>query len=98
MLEWNLPPLRFREAGTADFYVSLGAARALRERHGHEPGLRADLGTDAARHVVENVGAQLDFRIFALSRLELTLSVGQACGLRGGDGTRVPRRWSRSRS
>ena len=39
-----------------------------------EPGL----GTDAARHVVGNAGAQIDFRIFALSRLELTLSVGQA--------------------
>ena len=47
------------------------------------------LATDAARHVVENVGAQLDFRIFALSRLELTLSVGQAFAFEEGRDTRA---------
>ena len=78
MLEWNLPPIRFRKAGTADVYVSWARpalfASAMVTNMDSEP----DLGTDAARHVVGNAGAQVDFRIFMLSRLELTLSVGQA--------------------
>ena len=88
MLEWNLPPLRFREAGTSSFYVSWMRpalfASAMITNVDSEKGL----ATDAARHVVENVGAQVDFRIFALSRLELTLSLGQAWAFEEGKGTR----------
>ena len=97
MLEWNLPPLRFREVGTPSFYISWMRpalfASAMVTNMDSEKGL----GTDAARHVVGNVGTQLDFRIFALSRLELTLSMGRPGPSRRG-GTRAPRRWSRSRS
>lgn len=88
MLEWNLPPLRFREAGTSSFYVSWMRpalfASAMITNVDSEKGL----ATDAARHFVENVGAQVDFRIFALSRLELTLSLGQAWAFEEGKGTR----------
>lgn len=78
MLEWNLPPIRFREAGTADFYVSWVRPAVFASVLGTNVDSEKGLATDAARHVVENVGAQVDFRIFMLSRLEMTLSFGQA--------------------
>ncbi len=89
MLEWNLPPLRFREAGPPRFYVSRMHpalfASAMVANIDSEKGLAAD----PARHIVENFGAQVDFRIFALSRLELTLSVGQAWAFEEGRKTRA---------
>lgn len=78
MLEWNLPPVRFREVGTADFYVSWVRPALFASVLGTNVDSEKGLATDAARHVVENVGAQVDFRIFLLSRLEMTLSFGQA--------------------
>lgn len=72
MLEWNLPPVRFREAGTADFYVTWVRPALF------VSALATNMDTLADRHVVGSVGAQVDFRLFVLSRLEMTLSVGQA--------------------
>ena len=84
MLEWNLPPIRFRGAGTADVYVQWARpalfASAMVTNMDAEP----DLDSESARHVVGNVGAQVDFRIYAMSRLEMTLSVGQAVAFEEG--------------
>lgn len=88
MLEWNLPPIRFRSAGTADFYLTWARpalfASAMVTNMDSEP----DLTADSARHVVGNVGAQVDFRLYAFSRLELTLSVGQAVAFEEGRAAR----------
>ena len=78
MLEWNLPPIRFREVGTADVYVSWVRPALFASVLATNVDSEMGLATDAARHVVTNVGAQVDFRIFVLSRLEMTLSFGQA--------------------
>ena len=88
-LEWNLPPLRFREVGTSSFYVSWMRPALFAGVMVTNMDSEKDLATDSARHVVENVGAQLDFRIFALSRLELTFSVGQAFAFEEGRDTRA---------
>ena len=89
MLEWNLPPLRFRESGPSSFYVSWMRPALFASAMVTNMDSGTGLATDSARHVVENVGAQLDFRIFALSRLELTLSVGQAFAFEEGRDTRA---------
>ena len=82
MLEWNLPPLRFRGAGTPSFYLSW-----LR------PALFASVLTTnadegALRRTFGNAGAQIDLRLGLLSRLELTLSAGYAAAFEEGQPTR----------
>ena len=78
MLEWNLPPVRFQDAGGSRFYLSWA-----------RPALFATvLGTNyddsALARNVYDVGAQIDFRFTLLSRLNMTLSIGYAVGF--GDG------------
>src|SRR5205823_7736341 len=76
--EWNLPPLRFRHAGTPGFYLTW-----------MRPALFAGvLGTNldgsGGRRKAADAGGQLDFRFSALSNLDLTLSVGAAVAVRDG--------------
>jgi len=72
LLDWNLPPLRFRRAGTPAFYAtwlrtSLFAGGLLTNLD------RADLKTTAA-----TAGAQADLRLTVLVQQPLTLSFGYA--------------------
>ena len=72
MIEWNLPPVRFRRVGVPSFYLNW-----LR------PGLftsalRTDLDDSALRRTLYNFGLQLDFRLVMFSNLEATISVGYA--------------------
>ncbi len=62
MLEWNLPPLRFRARRHARLLPDLDAAGALRRRPRHES-RRAGRASDR-----DNVGGQLDFRFSGTSR------------------------------
>lgn len=84
MLEWNLPPLRFREAGSSDFYVTWMRPALFTSVLVTNLDAGTDLAGGAVRHVVGNLAAQLDFRMYALSKLELTLSVGQAVAFEDG--------------
>ncbi len=84
MLEWNLPPVRFRGAGTADVYVQWARPAIFASAMVTNLDSEADLGNEDTRHVVGNLGAQVDFRVFALSRLEMTLSMGQAVAFEEG--------------
>ena len=72
MLEWNLPPLRFRGAGRPGFYLSW-ARPAL-----FASGIVTNMDDATLRRTVTNVGGQLDFRLNMLSQLDLTLSLGYA--------------------
>jgi len=73
MLEWNLPPIRFRKLGTPGFYISW-ARPAL-----FASGILTNLSASSSEQErVSNVGAQLDFRLWVLSRLHMTLSFGYA--------------------
>jgi len=78
MLEWNLPPIRFRNAGRPGFYLTW-ARPAL-----FASGLLANLDDAGTRRTLGNVGAQLDFRLNMLSRLDLTLSLGYALAFEDG--------------
>jgi hypothetical protein len=46
--------------------------------------LGTNLDAPSIRHVVGNVGAQLDFRFTFLSNLDMTLSVGGGVAFEGG--------------
>lgn len=74
MLEWNLPPLRFRRFGSPGFYATWARATVFAS------GLRTNLDDDAVRRDAASVGTQVDFRFTLLSRLPMTLSFGYAVG------------------
>lgn len=74
MLEVNLPPVRFKRAGTPSFYLSW-ARPALFASY-----LTTNLDDSLIRDSVTNVGLQIDFQFTILSRLNMTLSLGYAKG------------------
>jgi hypothetical protein len=74
MLEWNLPPVRFRRVGIPSFYVTW-ARTAL-----FAAGLMTNLDSEAHRVKAASAGAQIDFRFTLLSHLNMTLSLGYAGG------------------
>jgi hypothetical protein len=78
VFEWNLPPVRFRRAGTPGLYLTW-ARPAL-----FASGLVTNLDASSLRRTVSDVGAQLDFRLTALARLDMTLSVGYALAFEDG--------------
>jgi hypothetical protein len=83
LVEWTVPPVRFSRAGTPGFYLTWVRPSVF------VSGLVTNLDARAARRTITNAGAQLDFRLSALSSLDLTLSVGGAVAFT--DGSR-PRR------
>jgi hypothetical protein len=72
MLEWNLPPKRFRRMGLASFY-NTWARPAL-----FSSVIVSEIDDSALRRTVANVGGQIDFRFVALSHLKFTISLGYA--------------------
>jgi hypothetical protein len=72
MLEWNLPPLRFRHFGFPAFYMNW-ARLAL-----FSSAIRTNLDSKADRRTLANVGAQVDFNLVLFSRQPSTFSVGYA--------------------
>jgi len=80
MVEWNLPPLRFEHVGWSSFYVTWMRSSIF------ATGIVTGLYDSDERLEVGNVGAQIDLAITALSRLNLTLSLGLARAFRTGGG------------
>lgn len=72
MLEWDLPPVRFRRLGRPGFYLSWARPSVF------GTGLITNLDNAGIRREVRNVGAQMDLRFTMLSRLDMTLSGGYA--------------------
>ena len=70
--EWNLPPWRFRRAGTPGFYATW-ARPAL-----FVTGLSTNLDDPSARRTAVAAGGQIDFRFSLLSTLDMTVSAGAA--------------------
>jgi hypothetical protein len=83
LVEWSVPPVRFSRAGTPGFYLTWVRPSVF------VSGLVTNVDARVARRKVTNAGAQLDFRLSALSSLDLTLSLGGAVAFT--DGSR-PRR------
>ena len=78
ILEWNLPPIRFRRFGTPGFYATWARPSLF------VSGLTTDFDGSAVRRTVADAGAQLDVRFTVLSRLDMTLSFGYAAAFENG--------------
>jgi hypothetical protein len=78
MLEWNLPPLRFRRAGTPGFYATWLRPAVFATV------LSTDLDDASRRRTLANAGAQVDLRFTILSRLDMTLSAAYALAFEDG--------------
>ena len=72
MVEWNLPPLRFRTFGTPYFYCNWARFTLFSSV------LEGNLTSAPNRLVYGNAGTQLDFRLVIASYLNTTFSVGYA--------------------
>ncbi len=78
MLEWNLPPYRFRNFGTPGLYVAYARTALFTSALITNPD-KSDL-----REEIYNIGTQIDFRLFVMSNFKMTLSVGYAVGFDDG--------------
>ncbi len=72
MLDWNLPAIRFRRAGTLALYASWARFSLF------GGALATDLGNAPTRRKLANAGAQVDVRFQLLTQAQLTLSLGFA--------------------
>jgi hypothetical protein len=77
MVEWNLPPVRFKRAGTPGFYVSWMRPAVF------AGGLVTNMDLPGVRRTAGDLGGQLDFRLTVLSNLDMTLSAGAAAAVDG---------------
>jgi len=77
VLEWNLPPVRFEEVGSASFFLS-SARTAL------FAGVMFDDGGTGPNHTLSDVGIQIDWNFTVALRLPMTFSIGYAAGFEGG--------------
>ena len=75
LVEWTLPPVRFRRFGFPAFYCNW-ARPAL-----FASGLATNVDSQPDRRELLNLGGQLDFRLVMLSHLSTTLSFGYAAAV-----------------
>jgi hypothetical protein len=85
MIEWNLPPVRFRHLGASFLYCNWARLSLF------SSGLLTEPARVTGRTLYGDGGAQLDFRIVPFSFLNSTFSVGfaEATGTRGEHGSEV---------
>jgi hypothetical protein len=82
LVEWNLPPWRFKRIGTPGFYATwLRPALFV-------TGLATNLDDADSRRRLASLGGQVDVRMHVLSNQDMTLSFGAAVALEDG---RAPR-------
>jgi len=72
LVEWVLPPLRFRRLGFMNFYCNWAHLNLF------SSGIVTNVEDRDNRQIFFNAGAQVDFKIVLLSRLESTFSLGYA--------------------
>lgn len=72
MVEWTLPPVRFRRAGFMNLYANYAQLNLF------TTGLITNLDSSEHRERYYNVGAQLDIRLVVFSILDSTFSAGYA--------------------
>jgi hypothetical protein len=72
MLEWRLPPLRFKRFGAPNFYLTWASATLF------GGAITTNLDDEAVRETVKNVGGQIDFKVVMFTNLSATLSFGYA--------------------
>jgi hypothetical protein len=79
LVEWTLPPIRFRRFGVPPFYCN-GAQIAL-----FGAGIWADSGFGEGWRRVADAGLQADFKLVLFSSLESTFSLGYAWAFEHGE-------------
>jgi hypothetical protein len=72
LLEWNLPPLRFRHVGGSAMYLTWARMSVF------STALMTNIDNDRWRRTLGNAGVQVDFRMTLLSHLRMTFSIGYA--------------------
>lgn len=72
LVEWTLPPLRFRRLGFLPLYCNWTQLMLF------SSGMVTNIDDRNERRTVMNAGAQLDFRLVIFSTLESTFSLGYA--------------------
>ena len=77
LLEWDLPPIRFRRAGWTSFFITWIRPSLF------TTGLVTSWDDRQERREFGNVGVQFDLRFTILSRLNMTLSTGYARAFSG---------------
>lgn len=85
LLEWNLPPYRFEEAGSPGAYLTSMSPAIFAGI------LRVGPDTDGQWQRFSDLGFQVDLDFTVVHRLPMTLSVGYAIGLQ--DGRKVNDEW-----
>jgi hypothetical protein len=83
MMEWNLPPWRFRRVGSPGFHATWMRPAVFASV------LSVNVEDALRRRTVGSIGSQLDFRLSLLSALDVTVSLGGAVAL---DERQAPRR------
>lgn len=78
MLEWTLPPIRFRRFGFPMMYCNWTQLTLFTS------GIMTDIDNQSFRRELVNVGAQIDFQLVMFSMLESTLSFGYAAAFENG--------------
>jgi hypothetical protein len=78
MLEWNLPPVRFRRVGKPGFFLTWARPAVFVSVLG------TDLDNEGRRQTLADAGAQVDLRFTILSRLDMTLSAGYGVAVEDG--------------
>lgn len=78
MLEWTIPPLRFRRFGFPTVYSNWSQLMLFAS------GIVTNIDSRQYRRELFNIGAQLDFQLVLFSMLESTLSFGYAAAFENG--------------
>jgi hypothetical protein len=81
MLDWNLPALRFRRAGTLAMYASWARLSLF------GGGLATNFDDPGAQRKLAHLGSQMDIRLQLLTQAQLTLSLGWAQVFESGEKT-----------
>jgi hypothetical protein len=79
VIEWNLPPKRFKSVGTPSFYL-----RHLRTAL-FAGAMMADIGDSVYEDVYGSIGLQIDLEFTIVHRLPMTFSLGYARGFVSGE-------------
>ncbi len=78
LVEWTLPPLRFRRLGFLPFYSNWAQLMLF------SSAIATNMDNSQVRRTAANAGAQLDFKLVIFSTMESTFSVGYAAAFEKG--------------
>lgn len=75
LVEWTLPPIRFRRLGFPILYVRWARISLF------SSGIMTNIDSEQHRRTLQNFGGQIDFRLVIFSLLRSTFSLGYAVAL-----------------